>query len=296
MNRGIDHLVLMVRDLEAAAARYRAMGFTITPKAQHAWGTANALAQLQGNFLELLTVDRPHLIVEAESGHFSFGTANRDFLAKREGCSMLVFESQDARADVRDFVGQSLTTYEPFDFQRQARLPDGSEVTVGFSLAFVTDPRMPQVTLFCCQQQAPQHFWKPDYQVHPNTAIRCEEVLLVAEDPHDLGDTFEAIQGKGSASLLAQGLKILTARGHVTLLTPEGFEQRFPGVLPKRRMGEPAATPLLRGYGIAVADLAACEAALDKGGVPFRRYAGRLQVLPGDAFGCAIEFTQSEEG
>ena len=33
MQRGIDHLALCVRDLEAAAARYSAFGFTTTPRA-----------------------------------------------------------------------------------------------------------------------------------------------------------------------------------------------------------------------------------------------------------------------
>ena len=204
---------------------------------------------------------------------------------------MLVFESQDARADVRDFIGQSLTTYAPFDFERPARLPGGEEVTVGFSLAFVTDQRMPEVALFCCQQHAPQHFWKPDYQRHANGALRCEEVVLRAEDPHDLGDLFEAIQGKGSASLLAQGLKIATARGQVTLLSPEGYDQRFPEALPP----DAPETPFLAAYGIAVADLDETAARLEAGGVAYRRFAGRLQVLPDQAFGCCLEFTQAED-
>ena len=51
MNRAIDHLVLCVRDLEAARAIYRRLGFTLTPPARHPWGTGNSLVQLQGNFL-----------------------------------------------------------------------------------------------------------------------------------------------------------------------------------------------------------------------------------------------------
>ena len=57
MARGIDHLVLPVHDLAQAMARYVALGFTVTPRAVHPFGTANALIQLQGCFLELLEVD-----------------------------------------------------------------------------------------------------------------------------------------------------------------------------------------------------------------------------------------------
>ena len=52
MTRGIDHLVLAVRDLEKARTFYQRLGFTLTPRAQHPWGTANHLAQLNGCFLE----------------------------------------------------------------------------------------------------------------------------------------------------------------------------------------------------------------------------------------------------
>ena len=56
MNRGIDHLVLDVRDLDSARETYSRFGFTTTPRAIHPFGTGNSLVQLQNNFLELLTV------------------------------------------------------------------------------------------------------------------------------------------------------------------------------------------------------------------------------------------------
>ena len=56
MNRGIDHLVLGVHALHKARDTYARLGFTTTPRAIHPFGTGNSLVQLQGNFLELLTV------------------------------------------------------------------------------------------------------------------------------------------------------------------------------------------------------------------------------------------------
>jgi len=80
VQRGIDHLVLRVRDLEAAAARYSAFGFTMKPRAEHPWGTDNRLVQLDRNFLELVTVARTERIVEPTPGDFGFGAFSRDFL------------------------------------------------------------------------------------------------------------------------------------------------------------------------------------------------------------------------
>ena len=79
MKRGIDHLVLCVNDLEPGAAFYRQLGFTTTPRARHPWGTDNCLIQLNGSFIELLTVSRPSLISAAGPKTFSFGAFNQKF-------------------------------------------------------------------------------------------------------------------------------------------------------------------------------------------------------------------------
>ena len=108
MKRGIDHLVLCVNDLELSTAFYRQLGFTTTPRARHPWGTDNCLIQLAGSFIELLTVSSPALISAAGPKTFSFGAFNQDFLAHREGMSMLVFESKDAETDREEFMARGL--------------------------------------------------------------------------------------------------------------------------------------------------------------------------------------------
>ena len=57
---------------------------------------------------------------------------------------MLVFESSDAEADREEFLARGLPPWDKFYFERKAKLPDGSQVPVAFSLAFATDPRMPE--------------------------------------------------------------------------------------------------------------------------------------------------------
>ena len=146
--RAIDHLVLCVADLDRAKAAYEGLGFITTPRAVHPRGTGNSLAQLQGNFIELLTLGDPAKITPAAAGQFSFGGFNDAFLKRREGFSMLAFASRDARADQAAFAAVGLRTYAPFDFSRQARLPDGGVATVSFSLAFATHPVMPEATFF----------------------------------------------------------------------------------------------------------------------------------------------------
>ncbi|MDP9363842.1 MAG: VOC family protein, partial [Chloroflexota bacterium] len=61
MARGIDHVVIGVRDLARASADYAALGFTVTPGGEHAGGaTHNALVSFtDGTYLELIAFTEP---------------------------------------------------------------------------------------------------------------------------------------------------------------------------------------------------------------------------------------------
>lgn len=228
-NRGIDHIVHCVNDLDAAIVRFEALGFTMTPRALHPFGTGNALVQMQGCFIEILSIVEPEKIAPAADGGFSFGPFCRDALARREGMAMLVFETGDAHADRAEFAAAGLTTYPVFDFSRKAKLPGGKEATVAFSLAFVTHQDMPQAAFFTCQQHAPEYFWKPEYQSHANGAQEIAEIIMVADEPGEWRAFFEGMQGAGSARLDGDLLGVATARGTVTVMTPDAFAGRFPG-------------------------------------------------------------------
>ena len=93
---------------------------------------------------------------------FSFAAHNQDFLASAEGMSMLAMRSTDAHADAARFKAHHIGAYAPFDFGRDAVLPGGGTARVQFSLAFATDPAMPGIAFFTCQQRhPPELFWKP---------------------------------------------------------------------------------------------------------------------------------------
>ena len=286
MTRGIDHIVLCVAELEAARRFYEGLGFTTTPPARHPFGTANSLVQLQGNFIELLGVAEPDRIPPHAPGHFSFGAFNRDYLTRRQGFSMLVFQSDDARADQAEFAAKGLDTYEPFDFSRKAALPDGQEVTVGFSLAFVTHPAMPEAAFFTCQQHAPEHFWKPDYQAHANGAVAISEVVMAVDEPADVADFFTKLQPEASLAVEAGQMTVTTSRGRIAVLAPARLAQRFPGLA----TAAAPETPHFAGYRVTVADLDRTEDLLRKQQVDFQIGEGVLNVAPGDAFGVALEF------
>ncbi len=283
MTRGIDHLVLAVRDLGKARAFYELLGFTLTPRAIHPWGTANHLVQLNGCFLEILGIADAAMIPPHAPGQFSFGAHNRDFLAKREGMSMLVFQSHDARRDQAEFAAAGLTTYAPFDFGREAKLPDGGTARVAFSLAYVTDTRMPDSAFFTCQQHAPKYFWKREYQAHANGARTITEVVMAAPDPPALAEFFAKLQGAESVRVADGALAVATARGRIAVLTPGAFEARFGAPPPV-----PAA-PHFAAFRIAGVEPLAAAVHFGAAGIPHRLDGSVLRIPATAAFGVAIE-------
>lgn len=286
--RGLDHLVVAVHSLERARKVYGEMGFTLTPVAQHPFGTANSLVQLDRFFLEFLTVADFGAIPVPEPGAFSFPRFNHRFLERFEGISMLVLESGDAEADGREFTRNWLQAYLPFEFGRDARMPDGTTERVGFKLAFASDPLIPDAGFFTCQQLNPGAFWKPDYQRHANTAETVLEVVMVAEAPSDHHAFFEGFAGTRDLHASSMGLTVETPRGRIMVLTPRAATALWGEAIDVQafRTSRFAATT------IGVRDLAAAEACLSKSGIAAARRDGRLIVPAGEAMGMAVAFEE----
>jgi hypothetical protein len=261
--RGIDHLVLAVRDLGHGAALYERMGFTLTPQAQHPFGTGNRLAQLQGGFLEVLGVTRPELIADAGPGEFSFGAYNRDFLASREGFSMIAFESAGPDRDRAAFEAAGLEVAAPFAFTRMARQPDGSEVEMGFDLTFVPRETAPAAAIFTCSHRhKPEQFYKPAYQSHANGALRIKSVAIETADPVATNAFLAAMD-----------------------VDPALFEVDV-GVVSGER---------LAGYAVTVEDTTAAAGALRAGGVAFEVDGENLTVGPDAGLGTRITFCKESK-
>jgi hypothetical protein len=228
MARGLDHIVHAVHDLEAAVDLYRRIGFQVGTRNRHphAWGTQNHIIQLQGTYVELLSLADTSGIVPHAPRHFSFGAFNRDFLARGQGLSMLVLEGRGA-VDAEEFRAQGIGDFELFEFEREGKHPDGTPVTLAFALAFASDPYAPDVGFFTSKQRHPELFWNPGFQLHTNTARAVAGVVLVAQDPGNHMSFFGAFAGVDAARTTPNSLTFKTPRGEIDIVTPAAFVQRF---------------------------------------------------------------------
>jgi catechol 2,3-dioxygenase-like lactoylglutathione lyase family enzyme len=283
--RGLDHLVIGVRDLDAAGALYERLGFRVGARNRHPWGTENRIVQFPGSFLELISVGEAGAIEEPKPGRFSFGAFVRDALARGEGMSMLVLESRDAQADNRAFAAAGIGAFEPFSFERKARRPSGEEVRVAFSLAFADDPEAPECGFFVCEQHEPQNFWNPDFQRHANGATGLSAAIMLTDDPEKHRAFLTSFTGSAEILEGNEDFVVDLPRGRIDVLDAEAASaiyQTPPDPTPARFLG----------FCVTVAALEPVAERLREAGIAFAQGEERLVVPPDSAFGCVIAFEQ----
>jgi len=290
--RGIDHLVIAVRDLDKARATWQRLGFTLTPEGVHPFGTKNSLVQLEGGFLELVAINDPATIPPATDRFFSFSSFVRDFIARQDGMAMAALKSDDPNIDFADFASRGLPAYEPVKFQRVARGPDGSERQVAFAMTFTADKRLPEAGFFTCRHYFPENFWRDEYRKHENSARRIEAVTMVAGNPADFHEFLTYFTGVRDIQSTSLGIAFDTGDGRVEVMSPAGFQGLYGGAA-----GAVEADPRrFAACRIAVSDAAAAKAALGRNKVPFMEQQEGIVVSAEAANGVVVALVERKPG
>ena len=116
----LDHAGIAVRDLDAAEAAYRRLGFNLTPRSIHSgsvepggpvvpWGSGNHCAMFADGYLEIVGLTDPAL-------HSSVKT----FLERYEGAHIIAIGSGDTDATYRALSTRSEGVKAPVRLQRDA--------------------------------------------------------------------------------------------------------------------------------------------------------------------------------
>lgn len=284
MSRGLDHLVIAVRDLDAAGRFYERLGFQVGSRNRHPWGTENRIVQFPGVFLELVAVGRADNIPAHGNRRFSFGAFVRDYLARREGLAMLALGSEDAGSDATRFAASRIGVFEPFFFERQGRNPDGTETQVAFTLAFARDPNADGIGFFVCQHHFPENFWNAAFQRHPNGATAVSAVVLAAPEPERHAAFLEAFTGAKPSEPASHDLSFALANGHLDVMTPDDAAEVYASV-----EADPGQASLVA-LSLRVENVDRQGASLAALGIPYLRVGSRLIVPSSAAFGVAIAF------
>lgn len=293
MPRPLDHIVHAVADLDGAADFYRKLGFTVGARNRHSWGTHNYLVQLDGFYIEILTVAEPELI-ERDAEHAGlarhFGAFHRDAIARGEGLTMLLLQSEDVADDAATFARAGIGQSAELIFTRQGQQSDGTVTTLGFSLAFVADPMSPHTGFAIARRHNSAKFWSKALQAHANSAHDVHGVVLVADNPTDHYIFLEAYTGQRALHSTSIGLTAQTPRGVIEVVEPVSFADRF------------GATPLVEGDAMTLAALRIgvswrerVESHLKDNAIPYERHGKTIVVKPDHAFGATLVFEAESE-
>jgi glyoxalase-like protein len=275
---GIDHAVIAVKDLDAAASNWKQLGFTISPRGTHSahMGTGNYTIMLGEDYMELLGV-------LAATEH---NAPTRTYLERTGGgIERIAFTTLSAAAGAAEIRSLGYAPIGPTDFERPVIMPDGHKSAAKFAtFMWPTDEAPGGVRLFACQHKTRETVWIPELQRHANTATRIARVFVVTpKAEEDAKHLAKMIAGEVRAG--ADGSVIVPTgfgRADFVFLSREALGKRYPGVdvstLPDRAGA---------GLELVVSDLPAAQRAI---GAKAVASSGAVVVPPAAANGVLLAF------
>ena len=193
---GLDHIPVAVRDLEAASATYRALGFALKPGRAHANGIRNAHVKFpDGAGIELLSVP-------AAVDPLSTGSA--DMIRAGDGPAFLSFHAREGAA-----LHAALRA-GGYAFSDDGGLIDLQSPELGF-LFWIQDNRSPT--------NRPEHF------AHPNGATALSAVWLATGAGDTLARLLVQLGGRQERRRVfapepSDAVVVTLAEGEVAIILP----------------------------------------------------------------------------
>jgi catechol 2,3-dioxygenase-like lactoylglutathione lyase family enzyme len=180
MLQGIDHIVIVVKDLDQAAKDYEQLGFTVVPGGKHPVGSHNVLIALgDGSYIEIIAFYR-----EAIDHRWW------DPLQKGERLVDFCMQTNDLHGDTLKLRAAGVAINDPVPWSRTR--PDGYELKWLLSLAQGSHRG---VAPFLIQDVTPREERIPQTFDHKNGAIGIGTVTVAVEDLTAVQRWYDAVLG-----------------------------------------------------------------------------------------------------
>lgn len=229
---GIDHPLILVRDLDAAIARFTALGFTMAPQSRHPWGTSTCIAIMERSLIELVSIYDEALLDELPAGDFRFGRFVQKHLSEREGISLTALNSESAADAAAVVTGRGVECQGTIDFGRDVKRPDGTLDRTSTTLKILASNDLPRLSNFICQQHRPDLIYVPKWSSHANGARSYSQVTVLAHaaDQPRVRSRLVGIYGREALFDLADGFGATTGNGSYVVTDLKGVERRYGAV------------------------------------------------------------------
>lgn len=192
MLKGIDHLVIVVTDLEKAAKDYERIGFTVVPGGRHPVGSHNALISLaDGSYIEIIAFYREAF------DHRWWGP-----LLKGERLVDYCMQTDDLRGDTQKLRDAGVAINDPVPWSRTR--PDGYELKWLLSLATGSHRG---VAPFLIQDITPREERIPEQRDHGNGVTGIHKLTVVTAEISTLERWYKAVLGMPGRPIEDEDLK-----------------------------------------------------------------------------------------
>jgi catechol 2,3-dioxygenase-like lactoylglutathione lyase family enzyme len=274
---GIDHCVVLVRDLDAARERWQRLGFTVSPRGLHPpeHGTGNHTIMLEREYVELMGVLAP----TPSNEHW------RARLEQREGLAALALQTQSADAAVAEMRAAGIDLGAPADFARPIVLPDGTRTQAAFRTAQFPPGVAPGFHLFCCEHRTRHTTWLPDLLQHENGAYALNHVLAASADPRADAERLGRVFAREPECAQDGRWTVDTGNSTIVFQTREALARQHAGI---DLAGLPDSG--LAGLAVRTRSAGKVEGVLQRGAIAHARTPAGVAVAPADACGALLVF------
>ncbi len=224
---GLDHAVVAVRDLDAASAAWKRLGFTVSARGTHSphLGSGNYTIVFSDDYLELLGIlnETPH------------NQATVRFLREHEGIERTAFTTDDAAAGVTEVKARGIAADGPVHFGRPVDLPNGGKSEAKFNIfRWPVDEAPGGLRIFACQHLTPEAVWIPELRTHANGAKRLVRIEVLSATPKGAAAQLSGLIDQGVIET-ADGYRVASGgtRGEFLFYDAATFAKRYPGAVRK---------------------------------------------------------------
>ena len=269
----LDHVGWFLADLEGAEARFRRLGFTVSPVNIHYNAGPDGGLERSGTANRLIVFEKGYLEVLAAVADTPLGRELRAGVARHEGLHLLALAHE--RVERHDVGGVAMRPTV------RLRRPLGDGRTVRATVRRATAEAMPEGRVQLLTHETPELIWLPGMDRHANAARALTGALWAVADPEEAAERYRRFTGR-AVRRAGDIFEIALDRGVLALARPDAL-----GFLPSPSSPPPPAGVVT---GIESADLDRARAALAAGGVAFHDRGERLLIAPEDGLGAWLDF------
>jgi catechol 2,3-dioxygenase-like lactoylglutathione lyase family enzyme len=276
--RGIDHVLVGVKDLAAANEQWNRLGFTSAPLGRHVGRkTGNHCILFPDDYIELIGIVDPD------------GPASRlDEILRTQGDSLIASALSPTDADKahKDLTEAGVAPQDIVLLRRPIEAPDGSPAEAQFRNFDFPLAATPGFRLFCCYHLTPDLVKQPQWLTHANGVTGVAGITVVTTDPDEVEKRLEKLFGAGSVARTDDVVTVHAGRHRLIYALAKDIPDLYPEV--DGLEGRPPHGLAIR---FTVGDPALVRRQLTGQRIPFTEGDdGSLFVAPAHATGVLLQF------